>query len=86
MTAYQLLVVESSDLTEMTLVCPQCHTRVTVGTESRPVKGCPSCRIEFDPAAQHAQCEWQRFRSAALTSRVTIEFPVGRIRPFERDA
>jgi hypothetical protein len=81
MTAFDILVIDPTDLAEMSLVCPKCETRITVNMEARLVDQCPSCRVGFDQAVVHAQRAFQQFRSALAVSGIRIQFPISRRRP-----
>jgi hypothetical protein len=49
-TPYKLDVVRLDEITECTIVCPDCQTQVTVRVDQRAPtpRICPSCQKKFD--------------------------------------
>jgi uncharacterized CHY-type Zn-finger protein len=77
MTPYQLTVAELSDLSDVTVICVHCGTRITlkVGDSHIPDQ-CPSCDKHFDDFLHNGLEALYRFYQAAKHSAYRIEFPI----------
>ena len=72
--SYRVTVAELTDLREITVVCCNCSSKITVavGVALTP-DTCPSCRREFDQSMNHALAAFVRFYAAARASKFRLE-------------
>ncbi|HEY3384474.1 MAG TPA: hypothetical protein VGK32_22165 [Vicinamibacterales bacterium] len=75
MTALHAIVVQLDDLQTLTLVCT-CGAKITIKFDATLVERCPSCKTQFDKAAQDAQVVFQNLHTTLRASSAHVEFSI----------
>jgi uncharacterized CHY-type Zn-finger protein len=77
MTAYKVTVAELKDLSEVTVVCGNCRSRLMLPTETLIApEQCPSCNKVFDEDLRNALGSLNRFVVRAKQSKSAVEFAI----------
>jgi len=76
MTAYKVTVVELSDLSELSIICGNCHTRTTWPVSAPIPEQCPACHLVLDESLRNAMAAFARFNREANNTNTKIEILV----------
>jgi len=77
MTPYQITVVELRDLTEVSVTCTTCKTRLTLPIETGLLPDqCPSCNKVLDDHLKTAFTALGRFMREGKAAESRIELPI----------
>ena len=75
--SYRVTVAELRDLREITVVCCNCSSKITIAVGLALIPDmCPSCRREFDQSMNTALVAFVRFYAAARVSKFRLEVGV----------
>lgn len=74
MNAYRVTVAELHDLSEVTVICDSCKTRMILPVTAPIPNTCSACNKEFDEPLRTGLSAFTRFYREVSASRSHVEF------------
>jgi uncharacterized CHY-type Zn-finger protein len=76
MNAYRVTIAELTDLSEITVICGSCRTRMILPVTAPIPDTCSACNKEFDEPLRNALGAFTRFYREAKVSKSQVEFAI----------